>query len=474
MTDDRQRQITESSFFEQEYSFTEDINNESSTKSSCMPKRYIIMLLLFFGMMNVFILRVNLNVAVVEMTSNRTVVINNQTIEQKPEFDWNSKTKGILLSLFFYGYIIVMPFGGYLATKFGGVSTFGIGIFVTAIFTIISPINLYMGIYWFGFCRIIEGAAEALCYTSTADICSRWTKPEERSRLLSLTFSGVHIGITAAFPLCGFVAKSYGWPAIFYVTGESHEEYLKKHATDHSPDDRDRKFLTRIWRSGQNQKPYPWKNLLTSRPVIILLLSKVSYGWGYNLMVQCFPMYIKDATGAKIDQVGYLSAIPNFAGILTMPLSGYLLDTIINRNILTPTYAHKLMMCTSLLASASLLLAVSYLNSFNKIFILFILYKMTINFMFVTEHLVPLYLSPEYASGVQGITSLGYISANIISPTIFGFIVTDHSMAQWNKFFTISAFSSIVISLVFGLFSSSELQPWSGRSKNQEFQPIDQ
>ena len=36
---------------------------------------------------------------------------------QAPDFDWDSKTQGLILASFFYGYILTQIPGGYLATK---------------------------------------------------------------------------------------------------------------------------------------------------------------------------------------------------------------------------------------------------------------------------------------------------------------------------------------------------------------------
>lgn len=55
-------------------------------------------------------------------------------------FDWDEKTQGMILSAFYYGYIITHVPGGVLSQKFGGKQTFGLGIFSTAVFTLLTPI----------------------------------------------------------------------------------------------------------------------------------------------------------------------------------------------------------------------------------------------------------------------------------------------------------------------------------------------
>jgi len=49
---------------------------------------------------------------------------------------------------------------------------------------------------------------------------SLWAPPLERSKLLSITYAGHSIGTCVVFPLAGYLVTTYGWEAVFYVTGE--------------------------------------------------------------------------------------------------------------------------------------------------------------------------------------------------------------------------------------------------------------
>lgn len=74
----------------------------------------------FFGFFNVYSLRVNLSVAIVAMTENRTVHDADGNISYEQDFPWDSKQRGLILSSFFYGYIFTQFLGGYIGTKVGG------------------------------------------------------------------------------------------------------------------------------------------------------------------------------------------------------------------------------------------------------------------------------------------------------------------------------------------------------------------
>lgn len=55
---------------------------------------------------------------------------------------------------------------------------------------------------------------------SIMEICAHWAPPEERSRIIVCSIVGVYLGTAYSYPLCGLVAKLFGWPAIFYVSGK--------------------------------------------------------------------------------------------------------------------------------------------------------------------------------------------------------------------------------------------------------------
>ena len=94
---------------------------------------------------NVYLSRINLNIALTDMVDRKSSGLNeaicrqsgNETqidlserensndnitiIEDAPEkkFAWTNKQQGLMLGGYFYGYTAMMPFGGYLPSKIG-------------------------------------------------------------------------------------------------------------------------------------------------------------------------------------------------------------------------------------------------------------------------------------------------------------------------------------------------------------------
>lgn len=116
------------------------------------------------------------------------------TIEQEQYFQWSSKEQGLILSSFFYGYILTQFIGGYFGAKIGGSLVFGIGIFATSVLTLITPMAARAGVEVLMAVRIIEGIFEGVTFPCIQDVWSRWCPPEERSRASSIAFAGTYAG----------------------------------------------------------------------------------------------------------------------------------------------------------------------------------------------------------------------------------------------------------------------------------------
>ena len=62
-----------------------------------VKRRFVVAFLAFFGFCVIYMLRVNLSVAIVAMTANQNHTMDNGTIAIYPDFTWDSTTKGIMM-----------------------------------------------------------------------------------------------------------------------------------------------------------------------------------------------------------------------------------------------------------------------------------------------------------------------------------------------------------------------------------------
>jgi MFS family permease len=97
----------------------------ASQASPAGYRRYVVLILCSLGLMLVYMMRVDLSVAVLPMTS---------------QYRWSGNTEAFVLSSFYIGYIFGQIPGGSIATRFGGHIVLGVGVLATGVFTMLLPL----------------------------------------------------------------------------------------------------------------------------------------------------------------------------------------------------------------------------------------------------------------------------------------------------------------------------------------------
>lgn len=76
------------------------------------------------------------------------------------EFDWDEDLQGLVLASFFWGYIWTQIPSGIIVSKIGGKWPLVVGIAVSALMTLFTPIAARTNVGMLMFCRFVEGLAQ--------------------------------------------------------------------------------------------------------------------------------------------------------------------------------------------------------------------------------------------------------------------------------------------------------------------------
>lgn len=254
-------------------------------------------MLAFFGFFNVYALRVNLSVAIVAMTENRTITHANGPDTHEQYFDWDSKDKGLVLSSFFYGYICTQFVGGYLGYRFGGNKIFALGIGTTALLTLLTPLAAKRSLNLLLAVRIVEGIFEGLTFPCMYDVWSKWAPPLERTRMAGFAIAGNYVGTVVAMPVSGILASTLGWESVFYVFGAVGIVwfFLWTFIVERSPQNdqnisvEERDYIVASLGHEEDHLPKfsdaPWKAIWTSKPVWAIIVAHFCESWGFFTLV---------------------------------------------------------------------------------------------------------------------------------------------------------------------------------------------
>ncbi|CAG4958814.1 unnamed protein product [Parnassius apollo] len=434
-------------------------------------RRLLVALLAFFGFFNVYALRVNLSVAVVAMTEPVETELENGTIVYIPEFDWSSQTKGLVLSSFFYGYLVTQLPGGWLAAKIGGNRVFAIGIGATSLLTLFTPPLAHISTGLLIAVRVVEGLFEGVTYPCIHAVWARWAPGGERARLATFAFSGSYAGTVVSMPLCSLLAHYTGWPGIFYVFGivglvwttiwwlvvkESPEKdpHISAAELKYIQDSRGTQFV-----EGSKIR-HPWRAMLTSGPVWAIVMAHFSENWGFYTLLTFLPTFMQDVFKFETSQTGWLSAVPYLAMAIVLQFAGHLADWLLKKGILSRTNIRKIFNCGAFLSQTIFMVAAAYSTSVVGCLVFLTIAVGLGGFAWSGFSVNHLDIAPPHASVLMGLSNTVATLPGIISPPLAGSIVKNKTAEQWRIVFFISSAIYLLGAIVYGWFCSAEKQPW--------------
>uniref|UniRef100_A0A1B6JQ30 Major facilitator superfamily (MFS) profile domain-containing protein n=1 Tax=Homalodisca liturata TaxID=320908 RepID=A0A1B6JQ30_9HEMI len=411
----------------------------------------------FLCLVLAYAMRVNLSVGIVAMTDSTGT---NSDLKVLP---WDSSIKGIILSSFFWGYLILQVPAGEMARRLGSKYPLFIAMLICSLFTLFSP-YIAQNYSWQVFCatRVIQGLLQGFFTPSINAHMSKWAPPLERCRLFAFVF------------IAGYLAASpWGWPSIFYATGLCSllwavvwmfigADCPDTH-TSISVEERHYINSSLINTSAESKTlPTPWWDIATSVPLWSLLIAHLGQNWGYWMLLTELPSYFSHVLGFNIKNNGLISALPYLIMCSLTVVFSWIADFINKRDILPISVSRKMWNSIAHWGAAAALMCLSFTSTVTGAVVLLttsISLNAGIYTGFLQNHLD---LAPNFAGLLMGITN-GFANITaIIGPMITGFIVSDESNKdQWMIAFYLAAVAFFVGNLIFMIFGSTEVQPWN-------------
>ncbi|KAJ6637399.1 Mothers against decapentaplegic like 4 [Pseudolycoriella hygida] len=432
-------------------------------------RRYIIVLLAFLGYVSNYSLRVNLSVAIVAMTDKREIIYENGTIGYEQEFDWSPQERGLILSSFFWGYILTQFAGGIFAKRFGGNLIFGLGIGLTAILTLLTPV-LGKTVASMIVIRVLQGLFEGVTYPCIHDIWLYWSPISERSRMSSIAYAGIFIGTTVTMPTSAYLATSFGWQSVFYVFGAlGILWYTVWTIVVRSTPEKDR-FISKdeliyiqstVRVANKSKRIIPWKALLTSKAVYAIVASQAAMNWAFNTMLTHMPTFLSDTLNYDLASSGFLSGAPYLTMGIFISVAGYLADLFINKGFITITKIRKLYVCGALVVQSICMILAGFLLDPVWSVALVIIGVGAGGFASSGYSVNALDIAAEYASVILGYSNTFASLTGIISPALTGVLVQNQTVEEWRTVFFITAGMDLLGSIAYFFWCSGDVQPWA-------------
>ncbi|KAE8736957.1 hypothetical protein FOCC_FOCC017587, partial [Frankliniella occidentalis] len=320
------------------------------------------------GMINCFTMRACLNVAITRMTpppNTSTASLedscpfeavsgpasNISTVHQEYRFNWDSEAIGLVLGSFYIGYILTHIPGGVIADRFGGKHTLGFGVLITAICTFLTPWACEVGdVAGAVVVRIIMGLGEGVTFPAIFVLLAKWAPKQERNLIGTIVLAGPQVGTLVGNALSGHLLQLYDWITVFYVYGALGLAWYffwlilcYSEPSDHPfISDKELIYLNENVTGAQEDKEKqhastPWVPMLSSLPVLALILTEVGHDWGFYTMITDLPKYMSDVQHFNIASNGMLSALPFLCMWISSMLLSALGDFITKQQVMSNT-----------------------------------------------------------------------------------------------------------------------------------------
>lgn len=335
--------------------------------------RYVISLAVFGSILTAYIGRLNLAIAIVYMTKDNSqlttktsynasqsdVCFENDATKMlykstpllkdsyyseprvagEEKFDWDEKTTGLILSAFFYGYIITQIPVGVLVNRYGPRLVCSIGLISTGLINLLTPIIVVsrFGLQGLIATRVLMGLVQSGIFACMYSAVTRWVPDNERrfvrcksfynenvitiyvfSTVIALGQVGSSVGSILTSSMTGYLCKYYGWKYVFYVSGIIIITYGLLYFLFVTNNPREHYFASKkevafieanISNTAAKEKQaIPFKRIFCCFPLWMSICTKYSMILLQNTVIYKISSYMSLVLRMPIDQVGYFSS----------------------------------------------------------------------------------------------------------------------------------------------------------------------
>nr|XP_024214643.1 probable anion transporter 6, chloroplastic [Halyomorpha halys] len=423
--------------------------------------RHTQIMLYFACISTLFMLRLNLTLAVVAMTTS--------TDKNVP---LSSTERALVLSSLFWGYGLLQTFLGNLGRKTNAVRVLSYCMLISAILTLATPLAaIHFGAVGIIVVRALMGIAQGGVYPNINNLLSIWAVPQEKTVWGPFVYNGMAFGTFVAMIASGSIAARLGWPSIFYSSGiigtaigvallyfgkcspsehqgisKEEEEFMRNSLGNHSSET-------------MRKLGVPWKKILTSVPMITLTITHWCNSWGFWTINSLTPTYMNGVLHFEVERNGMLSALSPLTSLVLSVFSTII--SIKTKNLIPPLFAKRMWTCVGMYGSASALIVLAYTQDTTIAIALITAGSgaaIACNLGFMTNHID---LSPNFAGILFSFTNSVANFASIFGPLISTYLLKDTSdVYEWRIVFLLSAGILIFGNTCFLIFGTTEKQEW--------------
>jgi MFS family permease len=347
-------------------------------------------------------------------------------------FNLTPAEMGILMSAFFWSYVLVMMPTGWMINRYGpkiiGFWCCLVWGLATVAMAVVTGFKSMLAV------RVVLGVTESPAYPVSARVVSVWVPARERTFSSAAFDSCSRIGNAIAPPLVVWLTMTWGWQESFLITGLMAVAYAFVWKFNyHEPDDHPRVTESELAYIRQNEvvstdgkvekpKPIPILQLFTYRQMILVCIGAFCYSYYWTNFNMWIPTYLVKAKGFDMKAMGMAAMAPYIAGVTLEVLGGYLMDAWHRRGASINKLRRTGLGVCLLLAAATLYMAV--LSSDPVMIVVWLTASMGIfSFGAGNKWSIPSDIAPYgQGGGVASVMNMVGNIGSIIAPALTGYL----------------------------------------------------
>ena len=258
-------------------------------------------------------------------------------------FDINPMQMGILMSAFYWPYVLMMMPSGALLNRIGARLVVGWGCVLWGISTMLT--SFVVGFNSFFAVRVLLGITEAPVYPGCARVVSVWIPKQERTTATAMFDSASRMGSAFTPPLVVWLLLNWGWQMSFIVTGGLAILYaLVWFKFYHEPDDHPKVTKSELAYIRQDEvvnadgqvdkgRMIPLFELFTYKKTLLVFAGFFCYNYFWGVFTTWIPAYLVMAKGFDLKAMGTAAMYPYIAGVVCELSFGPMFDMALRKGV---------------------------------------------------------------------------------------------------------------------------------------------
>ncbi|HAU5563769.1 TPA: MFS transporter [Serratia fonticola] len=225
------------------------------------------------------------------------------------EFGLGKAESGILLSSFFFGFIVFLFISGIIADKLSGKPVLILGLMMFSLATLLTGVAGSMTSLIFY--RVMTGIGEGIFWPAASLEVANVTSEKQRTTVMSLYWMGYPIGGFLGTWMGAMLGPIFGWRVVFYVAGAMGMLVALLYLVLVKNDRKPAELIAR-----QTAEKVPLKTLFRHAPVLLMAAFYFVLLAGWWIVLLWAPSYLMQVKNLSIGTAGTIASLLGITGAL--------------------------------------------------------------------------------------------------------------------------------------------------------------